>query len=195
MNKTEGYHLKIEKLQLLFVIMPAHYLLMEIQSMSENRTFGFQTTPKTEQSLVRSSLFGFRFVRFQFLFGFKTVWNPNKFVRISDTNLCLKSEQIYSKRNKFVRISDTSLLNFCLKSEQICSDFRHFNKTQAVWNPNKNVPISDSWDQKPAWLKSERLDFRQLGPKAQMTEIRTFGSGFLVPTVWNPNVWKLNTIA
>ena len=30
MNKTEGYHLKIEKLQLLFVIMPAHYLLMEI---------------------------------------------------------------------------------------------------------------------------------------------------------------------
>ena len=30
MNKTEGYHLKIEKLQLLFVIMPAHNLLMKI---------------------------------------------------------------------------------------------------------------------------------------------------------------------
>ena len=30
MNKTEGYYLKIEKLQLLFVIMSAHYILMEI---------------------------------------------------------------------------------------------------------------------------------------------------------------------
>ena len=30
MNKMEGYYLKNEKLQLLFVMMPAHYLVMEI---------------------------------------------------------------------------------------------------------------------------------------------------------------------
>ena len=93
------------------------------------------------------------------------VWNLNTFRFRTLTSKHLKSEQ--------VRILDSSLLfgsNFCsvsnlseiwtdlFQTEQICSDFRHCNKTQAVWNPHKN------WNPNvrfvlfgPNYLKSERL--------------------------------------
>ena len=100
-----------------------------IQSTSENRTFGFQTVPKSQQSAVRYGL-----------------------VRISNVR-----DQSYTVRYL-------------------------------------NIQISDSWDQNPDWLKSERSvwpfgpnclksersDFRQLGPN------RNFSFG-LLPTFWNPN--------
>ena len=92
------------------------------------------------------------------LFGFCwiSVWNLNKFVRISDILIKPKLSQIQTKTFPFQTVG---------------------TKSPNDWNPN--VQISDSWDQSPNdWnqnirfglfgpncLKSERfgVDFRQLG--------------------------------
>ena len=75
-----------------------------VQSMSENRTFGFQTAPKSEQRLVRTSRVRILVVRAWALsFGTKllrtdkSVWNPNRLFGFQTqiykfTYMCLKSK-------------------------------------------------------------------------------------------------------
>ena len=88
------------------------------------------------------------------LFGFQTqvcwisVWNPNKFVRISDIWNKPKLSEIQTKTFRFQTVG---------------------TKSPNDWN--RNVQISDSWDQKPKWLKSKR-SVRAFW--SQMSDIRTF---------------------
>ena len=127
--------------------------------------FGSNFCSVSNLSEIRTNLFGFqtqicvsnpnRFIpNGTNLFGFQTqvcwisVWNPNKFVRISDILIKPKLSEIQTKTFRFQTVG---------------------TKSPNDWNPN--VRISDSWDQKPKWLKSER-SVRAFW--SQLSEIRTF---------------------
>ena len=120
-----------------------HGIVYHIQSMSENRTFGFQTAPKSEQRLVRTSRVRISVVRAWALsFGTKllrtdkSVWNPNRLFGFQTqiykfTYMCLKSKhfvpfELYVFRFQTLLSVWSNLVpnRRGLSEIQTCSDFR-----------------------------------------------------------------------
>ena len=108
---------------------------LQLQSTSEIRTFGFQSALKSKQRLVRTSLFGFRFVRFVRTFGFQTLY-----IKIPKMSEIRTFEQHRSDfRHKFVSEIRTNLFGFQTDLEPN----RNCNRTYSLCLKSKHVRISD----------------------------------------------------
>ena len=103
--------------------------------MSEIQTFGFQSALKSKQRLVRTSLFGFWFVRFVRTFGFQTLY-----IKIPKMSEIRTFERHCSDfRHKFVSEIRTNLFGFQTDLEPN----RNCNRTDSLCLKSKRVRISD----------------------------------------------------